>query len=174
MHTKERRRSYPGGTRRCQDCDGAPRRDRCRGRRVKDGVASGTMHRGSGVSRARDNGVSRARDSGASRARDSGAMYRDYGTTVTREGGPRYRDVGTTMHRERRPARRDNGVRMQQSSSIRYQEEGGTIQRESGTRQDKPVAGWCSNSELLCRVFTAYLALMLGWALPQVSSVNKV
>lgn len=164
MHTKERRRSYPGGTRRCQDCDGAPRRDRCRGRRVKGGVASGTMHRG--------NGASRARDSGASRARDSGAMYRDYGTTVTREG-PRYRDVGTTMHRERRPNRRDNGARMQQSSSIRYQEEGGTIQRESGTIQDKPVAGWCSNSELLCRVVTAYLAVMLGWALPQVSSVNK-
>lgn len=156
MHTKERRRSYPGGTRRCQDCDGAPRRDRCRGRRVKGGVAAGTMHQ----------------FNGASRMKDSSAMYRDYGTTVIRDGGPRYRDVGTTMHRERRPPRRDNVGRTQRSSSIRYQEDGGTIQRESGTIQDKPVAGWCSNSELLCRVFTAYLAVMLGWALPQVS--NKV
>lgn len=39
-----------------------------------------------------------------------------------------------------------------------------------GPPQDKQeVARWCYNSELLCRVVTAYLTVWLGWALPQVS-----
>lgn len=39
----------------------------------------------------------------------------------------------------------------------------------TGTMQDKQLERWCSNSEILCRVFTAYLTVWLGWALPQVS-----
>lgn len=38
-----------------------------------------------------------------------------------------------------------------------------------GTMQDKQLERWCSNSEILCRMFTAYLTVWLGWALPQVS-----
>ncbi|MPC11366.1 hypothetical protein E2C01_004028 [Portunus trituberculatus] len=41
--------------------------------------------------------------------------------------------------------------------------------RTSSTMQDKQMERWCSNSEILCRVFTAYLTVWLGWALPQVS-----
>ncbi|KAG0720621.1 hypothetical protein GWK47_048163 [Chionoecetes opilio] len=43
---------------------------------------------------------------------------------------------------------------------------GGQV-RGRGTMQDKQVQRWCSNSEILCRVFTAYLTVWLGWALPQ-------
>ena len=48
---------------------------------------------------------------------------------------------------------------------------GGVSGRQCGgrnTMQDKQLERWCSNSEILCRVFTAYLTVWLGWALPQV------
>lgn len=157
MHTKERRRSYPGGTRRCQDCDGTQRREhRCHGRPVRVGGVSGTMYR----------------NNRTSRTRESGARYRDNGTHNNRESGTIYKDVGTTMHRESGTMHRDNGARIQRGNSILYRDEGANLQRELSTAQDKPQAGWCSNSEILCRVFTAYLAVMLGWAVPQVSLVN--
>lgn len=43
-----------------------------------------------------------------------------------------------------------------------------------GTMQDRQLERWCSNSEILCRMFTAYLTVWLGWALPQVSSTRSL